>query len=498
MDWFQASDYWLSRFIFGRALAAVYFIALLVTVNQFPALLGERGLLPVSRFVRIVPLRHAPSLFHFAYSDRLLRVVSWVGIVLAASLVVGLPQQGPAWLLMLVWLALWSMYLSIVNVGQTFYAFGWETLLLEAGAIAIFLGPDRVAPPVTVMWLVRWLLFRVEFGAGLIKIRGDPCWRDLTCLFYHHETQPMPNPLSWYFHHLPQLVHRVEVLGNHVGQLVAPFALFAPQPVASAAALVMIVHQLWLILSGNFSWLNALTMTLAFAVVGDGWWQLVLPFGHGALQPLAPWSAGLTLAFTLLVVVLSYWPVRNLLSRRQLMNASFDPFHLVNTYGAFGSITRARYEIVIEGSTDREVGPGTVWREYEFKGKPGDVRRRPPQIAPYHLRLDWLMWFAAMSTPLAHPWILALIEKLLENDGPTLRLLRRNPFPDRPPAFVRALLYHYRFTTWRERKETGAWWLRTRVGAYLPPLSLSPAVDERLGVEDVVPERQVLDPDTGA
>jgi hypothetical protein len=162
------------------------------------------------------------------------------------------------------------------------------------------------------------------------------------------------------------------------------------------------------------------------------------------------------------------------------MNFSFNPLHLVNTYGAFGSITRDRHEVVIEGTDDPLASPEATWREYEFKGKPGDPRRRPPQVAPYHLRLDWLMWFAAMSTPLAHPWLLVLVERLLEGDGPTLRLLRSNPFPDRPPAAVRATLYRYRFTTWRERRATGAWWAREPVGAYLPPVCLGPRARQDL------------------
>src|SRR5690606_7241492 len=134
------------------------------------------------------------------------------------------------------------------------YAFGWESLLLEAGFLAIFLGNDSVGPPLLVLLAARWLLFRVEFGAGLIKLRGDPCWRNLTCLYYHHETQPMPGPLSWLFHQLPRPLHRVEAAANHVAQLVVPFGLFAPQPVASVAAGIVIVTQLWLVLSGNFSW----------------------------------------------------------------------------------------------------------------------------------------------------------------------------------------------------------------------------------------------------
>jgi hypothetical protein len=174
------------------------------------------------------------------------------------------------------------------------------------------------------------------------------------------------------------------------------------------------------------------------------------------------------------VALLSIRPARNLLGRRQLMNASFDPLRLVNTYGAFGAITRVRREVVLEGTDDPNPGPGAVWREYQFKAKPGDPRRRPRQVAPYHLRLDWLLWFAAMSPPPANPWMAVLVTRLLEHDQATLKLLGPNPFPDRPPAFVRARLYRYRFTTPAERRRTGAWWSRDLVGEYLPPLGLDP------------------------
>src|SRR5260370_18541130 len=192
-------------------------------------------------------------------------MVAWLGVLLSAGIVVGLADAAPLPLWLLAWLVLSGLYLSIVNVGPTFYAFGWESLLLEAGFLAIFLGPAWMAPPVVVIWMIRWLLFRVEFGAGLIKIRGDPCWRDLTCLDYHHETQPMPNPLSRYFHHLPRRLHRVEVLGNHFAQLVAPLGLAFPQPVSDIAGVVIVLTQGWLVLSGNFAWLNALTVLFAVA-----------------------------------------------------------------------------------------------------------------------------------------------------------------------------------------------------------------------------------------
>lgn len=472
MDWFSSPEYWLGRLLLQRALASLYLVAFIAAANQFRPLLGERGLLPVPDFVAAVPFRRTPSIFHFRYSDRLLLTVAWTGAAVAVAAVLGLPERGPIWLSMLAWLTLWVLYLSIVNVGQTFYAFGWESLLLEAGFLAIFLGPASTAPPLLVIWLFRWLLFRLEFGAGLIKLRGDPCWRDLTCLHFHHETQPMPNPLSWYFHRLPKPLHRVEVLANHFAQVVAPWGLFAPQPVAAIAGGIIVATQSWLIVSGNFSWLNFLTLTCAAMAFDNGMLDGLVSARPPELHNAPAWFAAVVIALALIAAALSYWPIRNLASRRQLMNYSFNPVHLVNTYGAFGSITRERYEVVIEGTDTAELGPATPWKEYEFKGKPGDPKRRPPQVAPYHRRLDWLMWFAALSPAYARDWFGPLLLRLLQNDPATLRLLRDNPFPERPPRCVRAVLYQYRFSTWRERRGTGAWWVRTPAGEYTPPVSL--------------------------
>ncbi|WP_431681535.1 lipase maturation factor family protein [Kitasatospora sp. KL5] len=474
MEWFAAPDYWLARQVFQRLLALLYTVGFVAAANQFRALIGERGILPVPQFTARVPMRRSPSLFHLHYSDRAFAATAWTGAALAAALAAGAGELVPLWAAMLWWALLWVLYLSIVNVGQTWYAFGWESLLLETGVLAVFLGNGDVAPPVTVMWLLRWLLFRVEFGAGLIKWRGDACWRDLTCLYYHHETQPMPGPLSWFFHHLPRPLHRIEAGANHFVQLAVPFALFLPQPIASIAAALMAVTQLWLVLSGNFAWLNWITIALALSVIDAGTADRLLPLPAAPHYPGPPvWYEVLVLALTAGVLVLSYRPARNLLSRHQVMNRSFDRLHLVNTYGAFGSVTRIRHEIVLEGTDAELPGPGTRWQAYGFRGKPGELRRMPRQIAPYHLRLDWLMWFAAISPSYARPWFAPLVARLLVNDPDTLRLLRHNPFPDGPPTFVRARLYRYRYSSWRRLRTTGEWWHREPLRDFLPPVTLS-------------------------
>ena len=471
MEWMSAPQYTLARLLFVRGLAAVYVIAFLNVVAQWKPLLGEHGLLPVPRFLRSVGPRQAPSLFHWRYSDRLAVGLGWVGAALSAAVVAGLPSTGPTWLPVVVWAVIWVLYLSYVNVGQVWYAFGWESIILEAGFLAIFLAPEQVAPATLGIWLVRWLLFRVEFGAGLIKLRGDECWRSLTCLNYHHETQPIPNGLSWYFHNLPEPLHKVEVAANFVTQLVVPFALFGPQPAPTIAAAIIIVTQSWLVLSGNFAWLNVLTIVLAFSGLSDAVTGHVLPTPATALPATPLWLMGLVAAVTLAVAVMSWWPVRNMLSKRQRMNAAYNRLHLVGSYGAFGSVTRTRYEVVIEGTDDPDPGPSSTWLPYRFRGKPGDPRRRPPQIAPYHLRLDWLMWFAAMSSPIRHRWFRPLVEHLLAGDEQVLGLLSHNPFPDGPPDAIRVRRYRYAFTTPEQRRETGAWWDRELIDDYLPVLT---------------------------
>jgi hypothetical protein len=465
VEWAADPGAWAGRLVFTRGLALVYLLAFVAALRQAPALIGARGLTPVPRFLRATSWRTAPSLFRLRFSDRLLSTVCWTGIVLSAAALVGLADRLPIAGWMALWVVLWALYLSIVNVGQIWYGFGWESLLLEAGFLAVFLGPAHVAPPTLGLWLVRWLLFRLEFGAGLIKLRGDRCWRDLTCLAYHHETQPMPNPLSWWFHRLSPRLHKMETLANHGTQLVVVWGLLLPQPFCGVAAAVMVVTQGYLLVSGNFAWLNALTLVLGVALL-DGRW---LPFDRPADLSSPTWFGVLGVVVAVGVAVLSVGPVRNLLSPRQQMNTSFDPFRLVNSYGAFGSVTKVRRELVVE-ATDT-LGPDAQWREYEFRGKPGDVHRRPPQWAPYHLRLDWLMWFVALSPAYGRAWLVPFLTRLLEADPAVLRLLRSAPFNDARPAAVRVLLYRYRFTTRAERRATGAFWHRTYERELVAPLT---------------------------
>jgi hypothetical protein len=374
--------------------------------------------------------------------------------------------------------------MSIVHGGQDWYGYGWEIQLLETGFLAIFLCPlldgrsfPRREPPLTVIWLFRWLAFRIMLGAGLIKIRGDSAWRDLTALYYHFETQPLPNALSRWFHFLPRLVLKAGVAFNHLAELVAPWFVFWPRNARRIAGAVIIFFQITLIIGGNLSFLNWLTIVPALACLDDGVWARVLPgFLVRASQRAA---AGAELsrpmrisawAVTGLVAILSLGPVANLLSSHQAMNTSFDSLDLVNTYGAFGTVGRERYNVVFEGTNSDAVDlPSAEWKPYHYKGLPVDLDKRPPQVAPYQLRLDWQMWFAAMGSFDEYPWTAHLVWKLLHNDPGALSLFADNPFPGHPPRYIRAVLYQYRFMP--PGNPGKLWWDRTLLRLWLPPLS---------------------------
>ncbi len=483
--------HWLTRFVILRWLGFVYLIGFAVAANQLVPLIGEHGLLPARIFMdqvathfgsRSAAFLELPSVFWFGVSDWMLRAVSWTGIILSLAVLLGYANA-------IVMAALWGLYMSIIHIGQDWYSYGWEIQLLETGFLAIFLCPlldgrpfSRRQPPVLVIWLFRWLILRIMLGAGLIKLRGDACWRDLTCLYYYYETQPIPNPLSRWFHFRPHGFQQFSVLWNHFIELIAPWSVFGPRLVRHIGGVLLLSFQFILILSGNLSFLNWLTIVPILACFDDSLLRRVLPrmcvMGASKAAESARVSPAQNIAaaaLAILVACLSLQPVGNLFSPSQIMNTSFNRWHLVNTYGAFGRVGTERREVIFEGTSDPIITSMTQWREYQFKGQPGDLRRRPSQIAPYQLRLDWQMWFAAMSGPEDYPWTLNFVWKLLHNDAGALSLLASNPFPEKPPRHVRAVLYNYQFAP--PGNPTGAWWKRAELGQWLPPLS---AEDPRL------------------
>ncbi|CEM26377.1 unnamed protein product [Vitrella brassicaformis CCMP3155] len=608
-------SFWLTRIVFLRFIGFIYCVAFLVAALQNDGLIGPSGLLPARTYMSQVKqqleglpwyqrVAEVPSIFLFIECSSLnLALVAWAGVALSVVLVV--VGGGPCWLMA----ALWGLYHSIVNVGQRWYSFGWESQLLESGFLAIFLCPlawgftrlpSSWPTPLVCIWGYRWLIFRIMLGAGLIKLRGDPCWRDLTCMEYHYQTQPVPNPVSWYLHHNPQEFHWAETLVNHIVECCLSFNLLIPlRQCRLLGGAVQILFQMMLIVSGNLSFLNWLTILPAIFCFDDLSLSFLFPkatvdrvrqltsgkspppppplpampsaksshthstHASGDEHPPGPasdptafsvtptgqlrqrrrttaagredstnggahetppeadakktttdkqrksreqqqqqgggravkgragekrrpgaavWLVAVSVLRTcvevgvfVLLFKLSRPVVQNLISSRQMMNTSFDRFRLVNTYGAFGSVTKQRTEVIFEGTNaTRPDDPEAVWQEYGFICKPGRVDRRPCIISPYHYRLDWLMWFAAFSSYKQHPWLVHLGYKLLKNEKAVLRLMAHNPFPDQPPTFVRASHYKYRYT---KPKETGwfgkgDWWHRRYKGEYLPPVSV--------------------------
>jgi hypothetical protein len=472
----------LTRFVFLRGLGLLYFVGFLTLVQQWRPLIGSDGLLPAASFLQRVREHlgslaaawwRLPSLFWWGSSDAVLQCSAWLGLVLSFVVVAGFAN---APLLAVLWL----LYLSFVHIGQIFYGYGWESLLCETGFLAIFLAPAWSLKPCAgsvpwpVIWLLRWLSLRVMFGAGLIKIRGDSCWRDLTCLDFHYQTQPLPNPFSALFHHLPEGVHHFGVLFNHFAELIVPFGVFGPRRVRYAAGAVIVLFQLCLIASGNLSFLNWLTIAISLSCFDDAAFGRLLPKQVRARLRAAPVPLGrarriVTGVLVSIVAVLSFNPVVNMLSPSQRMNAAFDPFDLVNSYGAFGSVNRARNEVVLEGTRDQTVDQHTRWLAFELPCKPGDPARRPCFVAPYQYKLDWQMWFASFSSAGREPWLIHLVSKLLRGDHVVDSLFASQPFRGQPPRYVRALFYRYEFA---EPGKKGVYWRRQLVGEYLRPVGL--------------------------
>jgi Lipase maturation factor len=487
----KRATYWLTRYMILRLLGVVYAIAFLIAINQIIPLIGSHGLTPVSIYLNRVSaalgstgagFARLPSLFWLTHSDTALLTFAWIGFLLSCVVAVGFANSP-------LLAVLWFIYLSFVHVGQEWYGYGWEIQLTETGFLAIFLCPlldmrpfPKREPPLQIIILFRWLIFRLMLGAGLIKIRGDEIWRNGTALYYHFETQPIPGPLSRWFHFLPRIMLKIGVWFNWLAELIAPFFVFWPRLARHIAGVVIVLLQITLILSGNLSFLNWLSIVPALACFDDSFWSRLLPKRLVRKSEAAAERAEESKAMritswivTAIVVILSIQPVVNMLSSKQIMNTSFDRFDLVNTYGAFGTVDTERLNVVFEGTLDEDSSELAQWKPYIYKGLPVRLDKCPPQIAPYQLRLDWQMWFAGMATADEYPWTFNLQWKLLQNEPGATTLFARNPFPDKPPRYIRAVLYRYRFA--KPGNSQRLWWTRERVGLWLPALS---ADDTRL------------------
>jgi predicted DCC family thiol-disulfide oxidoreductase YuxK len=482
--------------LFLRALALVYLVAFLSLWSQIQGLLGHDGILPVARLMPaldreytvhsmgLARYRLVPTLCWLATSDGFLSLHCAAGTVLSLALLVGFAPR-PSLVI------LWLLYLSLATAGREFLGFQWDNLLLEASAVALCLAPAGLWPrpgrtaaiPRLGLWLGWLLLFKLMVSSGCVKLAShDSTWRDLTALSYHYQTQPLPNGLAWYANRLPLALHKVSCLVMFAIELGVPFLIFAPRRLRTAAAVLLVSLQLLILGTGNYTFFNGLTLALCLLLVDDVTWRSLGPrlwrrFVTG-LHRAGPARRGHRLAAAAFAIVFVPISVHQILASAgtrpswlspvAAVDAWLSPLRTISGYGLFAVMTTERREIIVEGSDD-----GEAWQAYEFKHKPGDPMRRPDQVAPHQPRLDWQMWFAALGEVRDNRWFVRFCVRLLEGAPPVTALLSRNPFPTRPPRFVRAELYRYEFTEAAEHAATGAFWHRERLGAYLPRLSLA-------------------------
>jgi hypothetical protein len=490
----RPSSYGLASWLFLRLLGLAYLAAFWSLAVQTRGLIGHDGILPARELVAAVRawadaqgigldrFRLLPTLCWFGTSDGFLEGLSIAGSALAGLVVVGV---APAVLLPLLWVG----YLSLMVVCGEFLSYQWDTLLLETGLLAIFVAPltrwddprRAVDPPRIARWLLWWLLFRLMFGSGIVKlVSGDPTWRGLTALTYHYETQPLPTPLAWYAHHLPlwfQKASTAIVLGV---EFLVPWFVFAPRRFRLLAAALLVGLQTVIWLTGNYAFFNLLTIALCVLLLDDASLEWIAPVRRlrARLEPAqrhAQWPVWVPAAVALVIVPVSVVTLTGQVGLRPPGSAIVEPLarlveplRAVNAYGLFAVMTTTRPEVVVEGSND-----GIGWLEYEFKYQPGDVGQPPRWIAPFQPRLDWQIWFAALGQYEREPWFQSFCRRLLEGSPPVLRLLARDPFQGTPPRFVRGVLYQYHFADAATGRAEGVWWTRQRIGLYSPELSLS-------------------------
>jgi predicted DCC family thiol-disulfide oxidoreductase YuxK len=465
--------YDLVSFVFLRLLGLVYLSAFVSFAVQAQGLIGSHGILPVAELVDAVALGLGserfflmPMVFWLNDSDVAIQAVCWAGAGLSLLLVVNLLPRLSLFLL-------YALYLSLFYAGQDFMTFQWDTFLLETGFVALLLSFATVPG----IWLLRWLLFRFLFMSGVVKLlSGDPNWWNLSALSYHFLTQPLPTPLAWYAARLPPGLLEFATGGTFFVELILPFLIFCPRRLRFFAAFGILLLQSCILLTGNYNWFNLQTMLLCLPLFDDAAIRKILPRRLTRLLPArnqAPRRVVTVLvnALALLIVFCSLVRMDEQFGGSppvvaQAVDGLIEPLQIVSAYGLFAVMTTKRNEIIIEGSYD-----GAEWREYEFRYKPGDVARAPPWNIPHQPRLDWQMWFAAFDDPGRLPWFSHFLERLLENEPTVTALLKTNPFPDKPPIYVRAQLYDYTYAS-SEEKARGQWWDRRSLGLYFPAVHL--------------------------
>jgi hypothetical protein len=518
------ADRLIPRWIFLRALAAIYFSAFYSLLFQIKGLIGPEGILPAGQYLaavaRALPATrywYAPSLYWWSTSNHALTTVTWIGL---AAAVVAFLNLWPR----VSFFVCWVCFLSFVAASGEFSSYQSDGMLLEAGFLAIFFVPRGPLPgwgasdprSRASLWLLQWEWFRIYFESGMVKLlSGDEQWRTMTAMDEYYQNGPLPTWIGWYAEHLPHWFHAATALGTLVMELGIVLMLFFPRRVRLVCFCIVTPWEIGVILTANYTFLNYLVLSLGFLLLDDGMLRRFVPArwrpevvavpkmeeraeerlsilateGSTVAEDAAETAVELDIAvlpqwrrwvghwralgLAVSVVMLTwigYDTAAEIPLRGDLLPKApvewLDPFRVANQYGLFAVMTRGRYDIEFQGSND-----GENWTPYLFRNKPQLLNEAPRIYAPYQPRFDWNLWFCSLSDWRQSQIVPQTEERLLENDGDVLALFRDNPFEQTPPRFVRAVLWQYWFTSLDEKRSTGNWWRRQFLGLYAPELT---------------------------
>lgn len=463
-------DYTIIASLFPRLLGVIYFFAIGAFFFQIKGLIGKNGILPLQRYLNLLrssyPKKcyyYIPTLFWLNAGDRALMFSIIFGTLLSICLICGF---FPSLSLIL----LYILYLSIVSVGQDFLSFGWEGFLLEITFQTFLM--NLTAVPNLMVWLsLNFLLFRFHFQAGAVKLQSrDKSWRELTAIAYHYQTQPLPNTIAWYAYKFPLWFHKLSTALMFAIELIIPFGIFGTSEMRLIVFIAFLGLQWMIWLTGNFSYLNHLTAIFSTILLSNTVLAPFIALPAPAPTPSLELNLFLSILGSILLILQGICLWNQFCPNKHFKQILYwiSPFHLINRYGIFAIMTTKRYEIIIEGSADRQ-----EWKEYTFFYKPSELTRRPRRISPYQPRIDWQAWFLPFSTFESESWFQHFLIHLLKGTPEVLQLMRGNPFPNQPPRYIRALIYEYEFSSYQEKKEKGWWWKRTLIGSYSPVMKLS-------------------------
>ena len=463
-------SYLTARWIWLRALGGIFFSAFYSLYFQIHGLIGPNGILPASGFLDAI--RHAlgwkrywliPSLLWINADDRALDVLVWTGLAASVAIIFNLwPRVSIA--------VAGVCFLSFIAVAQDFASYQSDGMLLEAALLSIFFAPRGFRPGLGAdqppsrasLFILRWEWFRIYFESGVVKIlSGEPQWRNLTAMDKYYENGPLPTWIGWYVQHWPHAFHAATAAFTLIAELLIAWLVFFPKWSKRIAFILTTPLQIGIILTANYAFLNYLVLFLGFLLLDDDAFQIKAPAGVSAHRP--SWAAVAVIPLIFVTTVAAFFmpnfPTVQLL----------EPFRVANTYGLFAVMTRARYEIEFQGTSD-----GSTWVAYPFRYKPQDVRKAPGIYAPYQPRFEWNLWFASLGTWVENRWVLNTEVRLLQNQPSTLQLFAGNPFASKPPIAVRAMQWQYWFTSREEKQKTGAWWNRRLIGEYAPAVRRMP------------------------